>query len=99
MADTADFERDADGGLRLSGTLDFDGVAALWPRLRPHCAGAARIDLGAVNGADSAGLALLVACLREAARAGGAPRFVNVPAQLRDMARLGDLDGLLALDD
>ncbi len=98
MAQAADFDSDTGGRLRLRGRLDFTSVAPLWRRLRSHCADAVQVDLGGVESADSAGLALLIACMREAAQAGASVRFLNMPPQLLDIARLSDLDEILPLE-
>jgi phospholipid transport system transporter-binding protein len=54
------------------------------------------LDLGGVGRADSAGLALLVEWSRQARRGRTALRFVNVPAQIRSLARVSHLEWLLA---
>jgi phospholipid transport system transporter-binding protein len=48
-----------DDALVFTGELDRAAVAALWPQARRQAAGATRLDLAAVTGIDSAGLALL----------------------------------------
>ncbi len=99
MSDQAAFELQDDGRIRLRGRLGFGSVPALWDQLHRHCAGvsAIEVDLGGVESADSAGLALLIACMREAQRAGASVRFLNMPAQLLDIARLSSLDEILPL--
>jgi phospholipid transport system transporter-binding protein len=56
------------------------------------------IDLSAVGSADSAGLALLIEWYCWAARANTSVRFVAVPAQLRALAKISDIDGLLPFE-
>jgi phospholipid transport system transporter-binding protein len=56
------------------------------------------IDLSGVANADSAGLALLVEWYRQASRANRSVRFVGVPAQLRALAKISEIDRLLAFD-
>jgi phospholipid transport system transporter-binding protein len=82
---------------RVAGLLEFGTVAALLPlgsaairEGRASC-----IDLAAVTGSDSAGLALLIEWLSVAKGAGRTLRYENVPAQLRSLARLSDLDPLI----
>jgi len=85
----------------LSGDLDFNSVPGLVGALG-DVAGTGEtveIDLQGVTRADSAGLALLVECLRVAERAQHGVRFVNVPLQLQSIARVSGLDQVLALPD
>ena len=87
-----------DGGtLVVGGALTFatvelvlgDGAQAVTAR------GASVVDLGGVDRADSAGLALLVEWLRAARREGRSLRFANVPEQLRAIAGTTGLDRLI----
>lgn len=57
---------------------------------------AAAIDLAGVTGSDSAGLALLIEWLSIAKASGRALRFENIPSQLQQIARLSEVEGLLA---
>ena len=95
----AGFSIAADGPerLRARGELDFGTAAAalqaglaLLPR-----GGRCTIDLAGVTSADSAGLAVLVEWLAAAAERGGSLVFESVPAQLRAIARISDLESLL----
>jgi phospholipid transport system transporter-binding protein len=96
---TPDFDRVADGRFRVAGPLGFDTAAALWSRSREalHGVGAVEIDLGGVTAVDSAGLALLLEWARWARQAGGSARFVNVPAKLASLARIGEVEDLLGI--
>ena len=83
--------------LKARGELDFETAAAalraglaLLPR-----GGRCTIDLAGVTSADSAGLAVLVEWLAAAAERGGSLAFEAVPAQLRAIARISDLESLL----
>jgi phospholipid transport system transporter-binding protein len=79
-----------DDTLRFSGTLDRAAVAGLWTQLQKSVAGARRFDLSAVDGVDSAGLALLAEL---AALAGGTVSVLGHPAgldELRTAYRLQD---------
>lgn len=59
MPAPADVRLSGDGCLHLSGRLDRAAVVALWPRLQGLAGQARTLDLGAVSGLDSAGLALV----------------------------------------
>ena len=91
-------ERDGDT-LRVQGDLDFDSVAALWNATEALFADGppARIDLHGVSRANSAGVALLVAWLGRVQRHQQAVVFVNVPAQMRAIIAVADLDTVLPL--
>ncbi|MEN6540812.1 MAG: STAS domain-containing protein, partial [Mizugakiibacter sp.] len=54
-----------------------------------------RLDLGDVAAADSAGLACVLALLARARRAGRALAVANLPAHLRALARVCDVEALL----
>ena len=91
-------ERDGDT-LWIQGDLDFDSVAALWNSTESLFAAGppARIDLQGVSRANSAGVALLVAWLDRVQRRQQAVQFVNVPAQMRAIIEVADLDAVLPL--
>jgi phospholipid transport system transporter-binding protein len=83
--------------LRARGELDFATAASA---LKAGLAllqrgGRCTIDLAGVTSADSAGLAVLVEWLAAAAERGGSLAFEAVPAQLRAIARISDLESLL----
>ena len=92
--------REAENGrLEIHGDLSFESVPQLWNRhhdafSRP---GALDIDLSHVERSDSAGLALLMECLREAAETGASIRFFNIPSQMLAIARVSSLDRVLPL--
>lgn len=80
--------------LVVEGTLGFASVRAGFGQLPPSLAGVETIDLAAVTHADSAGLALLVECLR---RAGPRkPAFDSPPPQLVALAGAMALSTLFA---
>ena len=56
-------------------------------------------DFGQVTRSDSAGLALLTAWWRFAGELGKKIRFVNIPNQMIDIARLSNLDKILTLGE
>ena len=95
------FDIAGDGTVRISGPLTFDTVeevrAAARARMRPERwrEESLTFDLGGIEAADSAGLALLVAWQRTARRAGGRIHFRGTPPALRAVAGLSGVDGEL----
>ncbi len=84
---------------RIQGALTFDTVTRLLARsieLFSH-AEALDIDLGGVESADSAGLALLVEWMRYARHHDLPIRFINMPPQMLAIARASSLDHVLPL--
>ena len=90
-----------DGTYRISGRLTFDTVEELRAGARQAVPpGRWReetltFDLGAVEQADSAGLALLVEWRRAARREGGRIHFRAIPRALRSIAGLCGIAGAL----
>lgn len=78
--------------LRFDGALVRDAVPALWRAARPQAAGVRRIDITAVTGIDSAGLALLSAL---AATAGPGAEITGAPPGLAELSAAYRLDGAL----
>ena len=95
----ADIQQGENGRLSISGDLSFDSVADLWHRCRAQFSQhqTLDIDLSAVQRSDSAGVALLVACLRQARQSGKTARFFNMPEQMLALARVSSLDQVLPL--
>jgi phospholipid transport system transporter-binding protein len=87
------------GRLAIHGELNFASVPGVWAQWQ--ALGQARagmdIDLSDVQRSDSAGLALLVECLRQAQQTGKSIRFFNIPTQMLAMARVSSLDQVLPL--
>ena len=85
---------------RVDSELTFATVAALRPlglaALAATPGGSLVIELGAVAQADSAGLALLVDWLAAARAAGTSLRFEGLSPALRALARLSDVEDLVA---
>ena len=82
--------------LKLEGALTMQTAAALLERGRLQAAaGDLHIDFSAVTEADSAALALLLDWLRVARTSGHRIVIGALPAGLRTLAALYDLDGLL----
>lgn len=94
MAGKAELRATAQDRLAVVGPLTFETVGNLWRDARGRVATGTVliVDLDGVERADSAGLALLVECLRAARARGGDLRFLNVPAQLVAIARTSRLD-------
>ena len=95
----ADIQQGNNGRLAISGDLNFDSVADLWRNCHDRFSDreVLDIDLGGVQRSDSAGVALLVACLRQAHHSGKTVRFFNMPAQMLTLARVSSLDQMLPL--
>jgi len=77
-------ESDTLGTLRVTGAITFANAAR-----------ALNIDLAALEDADSATLAVLIAWSAQARRRGAALRYQRAPQGLRNLARLCDVDALL----
>jgi phospholipid transport system transporter-binding protein len=89
-----------EGRLRVDGALDFVTVgpllaqgAALMPR-----SGQLRIDLGGVESANSAGLALLLEWMDLAQARGVDLRYLDMPESLTRIAAFSNLGTLLPTD-
>jgi phospholipid transport system transporter-binding protein len=95
---SATVEREGDT-LRVRGELNFASVADLWRTTGPLFAAdpPVRVDLSGVSHANSAGVALLVDWLSQASRRQQALVFLNVPAQMRAIIQVADLDMVLPL--
>lgn len=89
----------ADGGYRVIGELSFSSVPDLQGVSAALFAGSGdiEIDLSGVQRSDSAGLALVLEWMREQRRRGGTLELRNPPEQMRALARLSGLEGLLPL--
>ncbi len=94
---TATFEVGEREHARVSGPLDFTTVSALLPVGVEAIAGgqAAVIDLSDVVASDSSGLALLIEWLSAAKIAQRTLLFEHVPLQLKQLARLSEVEELL----
>ena len=94
-------ERQADDRYRIHGELTLATVPALegraltdqWP-----AEATVTLDLSGVTRSDSAGLALLIEWLRLARRRNVRLRLVELPVQMREIARISDLLPILPLD-
>jgi phospholipid transport system transporter-binding protein len=94
---TATFETLTDERSRVMGSLEFATVARLLPLGTAAIEGghAAVIDLGGVTDSDSAGLALLIEWLSVAMEWKRSLHYENMPAQLRQLAGLSEVEELL----
>lgn len=90
----ATLSRGAPDRLVLAGDLVLDTVTALWDAAAPEFATGARVTLAldGVRRADSAGVALLVEWLRAARAGGGELLLSGMPAQMRAILAVSDLD-------
>ncbi|MCC5810262.1 MAG: STAS domain-containing protein [Ectothiorhodospiraceae bacterium] len=89
-----------DGGrhFRVRGELGLRSARGLWQQgLQELASGPMTVDLEQVVRADSAGLAVLVAWTRESRTSGQPLSFVNIPAQLRNLALVCGVESLLSL--
>jgi phospholipid transport system transporter-binding protein len=87
-----------DGNWKLAGDLVFGNVSDLLKEVGSRFSAdtAIRVDLSGVSRADSAGLALLVEWLRESERRDKSISFLNMPEQMRSIARVCGLDRILS---
>jgi phospholipid transport system transporter-binding protein len=90
-------ESDTMGTLRVSGAISFANAArALSQAPRLTRAGTALdIDLSALENADSATLAVLIAWAAAVKKRGAELHYRRAPQGLRNLARLCDVEGLL----
>jgi phospholipid transport system transporter-binding protein len=89
-----------EGRLRVDGVLDFGSVGPLLAQgeaMMPRT-GLVQIDLGGVESANSAGLALLLEWLDLARAHGVRLRFLAMPESLTRIAALSNLGTLLPTD-
>ena len=80
--------------IALTGDLTLHTVRRLFDGMPPFHVGEVTVDLKAVREADSAGLALLVHWSNLAKSSTSELVFTNIPAQLREMAKITDLQEL-----
>ncbi|MHB1272658.1 MAG: STAS domain-containing protein [Rhodanobacter sp.] len=87
----------APGTLAVGGVLSFDTAAAAWQALELALAGGAhgQLDLAGVRHSDSAGLSCVLAVVAEASRRGQALQVTHMPASMRALAQVCEVDGLM----
>ena len=88
----------APGHLTVRGDLDFDNAPAALAHGFALLGDAkeCEIDLSGLRSGDSAGLAVLIEWLSSALRRGATLRYTGVPAQMRAIARISELEDLLS---
>lgn len=81
----------------VAGNLSFDTASYLLQQGNVLFATASNItiDLSAVSHADSAGLALLLEWLRYGKLNNKTVRYINMPAQLKSLAAISEVDTML----
>jgi len=98
MSDLFSISFDADSQVyNVSGELTLDTAKAVLSESKSLFDSAARldIDLAKVTRADSAGLALLVAWMRQAEQGSKPIAFQHVPTQMLAIAKASGLDEIL----
>jgi len=96
---TANIREAGSGRYRLEGAMTMATVTGLRSEgLRAFARGAGpiEVDLTDVQRADSGGLALLIDWLAWARRAHRELRYASLPPAVRSLARLSDVEALLA---
>ncbi len=92
----AQIDAKGDGSYVLSGELGFDTVAKLYPGPL-NGQSDVRLDLGDIDRADSAGLALLLQWAQDVRQRGGEIQFDNIPEQLAAMIKVAELESVFGL--
>jgi phospholipid transport system transporter-binding protein len=97
MTSEARLSEDGEGKATLSGTLDFSSVPILWPGLQRLIGRESRLELSLaeVVSSNSAGLALLLEAVQQAAADAHEIRLADIPQGLLDLARLSNLTDVL----
>jgi phospholipid transport system transporter-binding protein len=95
---TARLEALGAGRFRVSGVLDAYTVVGVLEQSEERFANEREltVDLAGVSDGDSAGLALLLEWLRVVRARGQRISFVNIPAQINALARISEVEDLLA---
>jgi phospholipid transport system transporter-binding protein len=101
-APTVTLEAGEDGAgtlFRLRGQLGFAGVPGILASGRQlfPASGVVRLDLGGLDSVNSAGLALLLEWQHEFRHSGREMKLLNVPASLINIARVSELEPILAI--
>jgi phospholipid transport system transporter-binding protein len=90
-----------DDTLSISGELDFASVVPLQVKAEQWLRGPAparcRLSLAGVTRCNSAGIALLLGCLRAAQASGKSLTVEDVPESLLSLLRLAGLEPLLSI--
>jgi len=97
---SATLTADGDGAWRIEGVLDFESVPQLFARTGELLvAGPVTLDLGGVERANSAGVALLLEWRREARGRGVSLTLSALPEAVRGVARLSGVEDVLERGD
>jgi phospholipid transport system transporter-binding protein len=94
-------ESDTTGAvLRATGAISFGNAGRALTQMpqEPRAGTTLDLDLAALENADSATLAVLIAWSASARRHGANLRYRGAPPALRRLARLCEVDGLLGLN-
>jgi phospholipid transport system transporter-binding protein len=93
------FESTGPGRFRVSGALDYASVGRVERLARPLLGAApeAVVDLGGVQTANSAALALLLEWVDQARQGRRRVRFTGVPAAVLEIAKVSNVADLLPL--
>ena len=97
---TVQVEVQADNTIVLSGELNMQTVPVLlaqMPELLDKASTELCVDLKDISRSDSAGLALLVEWMQLARQEQCTLKFVHLPRQMLDIARVSGLDSILPL--
>ncbi len=92
-------ESDTLGTLRVTGAISYANAARALAHMpqAPRAGTPLEIDLAALENADSATLAVLIAWLATTRARGGDLHYRRAPQGLCNLARLCNVDGLLGL--
>jgi phospholipid transport system transporter-binding protein len=93
-----ELKRAANGDYQVLGLMGFETAGGLLENSSRafHGQPDVRIDLGGVTDVDSAGLALMLKWVSLARQEGREISFSNIPQKLLSMARISDVEELLA---
>jgi len=85
--------------LELTGDLTFPTVPKIWEKRKEWLAnGIECMDLTDVTQADSAGVALLLALLKETCGGGKCIQLINIPKQVKAIAKITGVQEFLGPD-
>jgi phospholipid transport system transporter-binding protein len=88
---------DTPGTLAVSGVLSFDTATSAWRSIEAALprSPVTTLDLAGVRHSDSAGLSCVLAVVAEASRRGRPLQVVHMPAGMRVLAQVCEVDRLL----
>lgn len=94
---SASFKSVGQDGYVLEGEVTVDTVPELWPKIAAVAGvgGDVRVSCAGVTQADSAAVACLIEWAREVRKVGGNLRVSDLPAVMRVIMDVSDLDGIL----